>query len=335
MKTISLHNKAVLISRTDSIGDVVLTLPVCIWLKKNFPSCRIFFLASAYTEPVISCFSEIDRVLRWDEIKEQPEKQQVAFIQELGIQVCIHVFPRKEIARLVKKAKIPFRIGTSHRLFHWTNCNVRLDFTRKKSEFHESQLNFELLRPFGLKDLPELREITAWCNASFRIPGETIPEPFAGIRQAVILHPKSQGSAIEWPIEKYISLAEKLLEKGETVVFSGTEKEGALFRDRIPKHPQCFDATGKMKLSAFIAFIARSKCLVACSTGPLHIAGISGIRTIGLFSSRRPIHPGRWRALGEEVRILEHDPVCANCKKGEKCPCLQQIEVERVYDLIP
>ncbi|MGV3630026.1 MAG: glycosyltransferase family 9 protein [Bacteroidota bacterium] len=335
MKTIDLHNKSILISRTDSIGDVVLTLPVCIWLKQKFPTCRVYFLASAYTEPVISCFPEVDSIIRWDELKEKSEEEQIWAIQKLSLEACVHIFPRKEIARLVKKAGVPYRIGTSHRSFHWFTCNIRPNFTRKHSDFHESQLNFELMRPLGIEKLPSLEEISGWCNASFQIPSEQIPEPFAGIKNAVILHPKSQGSALEWPIEKYVLLAEKLLEKGETVVFSGTEKEGLLFRELIPTHKNCFDATGKMSLRAFIAFIAQSKTLVACSTGPLHIAGISGIGAIGLFSSRRPIHPGRWKALGQKVQILENDPGCSSCKKGEKCSCLAQISVDRVLHLIP
>lgn len=334
VKSIDLHNKSILISRTDSIGDVVLTLPACIWLKQQFPTCTINFLASAYTEPVISCFQEVDRIIRWDELKEKSEEEQIQEIQKLNLEACVHIFPRKEIAKLVKKAGVPNRIGTSHRSFHWFTCNIRLNFTRKNSNFHEAQLNFELIRPFGIETLPALEEISSWCNASFERPDEQIPEPFAAIKNAVILHPKSQGSALEWPIEKYLELAEKLLAKGETVIFSGTEKEGLLFRELIPKHENCRDATGKMSLTAFIAFIAQSKSLVACSTGPLHIAGISGIQAIGLFSSRRPIHPGRWKALGKKVQILENDPDCSSCKKGEKCSCLAQISVEGVFHLI-
>jgi ADP-heptose:LPS heptosyltransferase len=335
LKTIDLHNTAVLISRTDSIGDVVLTLPVCIWLKRRFPDCTIYFLASAYTEPVISCFPEIDHIIRWDELKEKTETEQIAQLQALDLEACVHVFPKKEIAKLAKKAGIPNRIGTSHRSFHWFTCNLRLNFTRKNSPFHEAQLNFELMKPFGVKTLPSLEEISSWSNSSFHVPDESVPQPFAELRNAIVLHPKSQGSALEWPVEKYVDLAGKLLEKGETVVFSGTEKEGLLFRELIPKHANCYDATGKMNLKAFIAFIAQSKALVACSTGPLHIAGISGIRAIGLFSSRRPIHPGRWKALGKNVEILENDPGCTQCKKGQSCPCLAQISVERVLHLIP
>lgn len=334
MKQLDLHNKTILISRTDSIGDVVLTLPLCVWLKKQFPTCKLLFLGNAYTEPVISCFSEVDKILKWKEIELLSDKDQIAFFQNEKIDVVVHVFPKKEIAKLMKKVGVPLRIGTSHRLFHLLTCNLRLNFTRKNSDFHESQLNFELVKPFGLKALPHLEEINSWMNESFQKPEVDLPINFSELKNSVILHPKSQGSALEWPIEKYIELANQLLTKGEKVVFSGTEKEGDLFRHLIPSHENCFDATGKMTLTEFIAIISQSKSLVACSTGPLHIAGISGIQAIGLFSSRRPIHAGRWRALGNKVQILEKDANCSACKKGEKCPCLENISVESILQVI-
>lgn len=334
MASIDLHNKTLLISRTDSIGDVVLTIPLCLWIKKQFPTCKLIFLGNSYTQPVLGCFPAIDKVLRWKEIENQPITERERIVRAEKIDVALHVFPKKEIARLLKKAKIPTRIGTSHRLFHLTTCNLRLNFTRKKSEFHESQLNFELVKPFGLNELPALNEISSWMESSFSTEKLLVLNNFENWQNAIILHPKSQGSALEWPIEKYIELAQKLLDKGEKVVFSGTENEGKLFRHLIPQHEHCFDATGKMTLDEFIAFIAKSKALVACSTGPLHIAGIAGIQALGLFSSRRPIHPGRWKPLGSKAQALVFDENCPTCASGKVCHCIGNIAVEKVFSYL-
>lgn len=148
--------------------------------------------------------------------------------------------------------------------------------------------------------------------------------------KGVILHPKSQGSALEWPMTKYSELALKLAEKGHTVYFTGTEKEGELYRKEIPKHPSIFDTTGKMTLPELIQFISKNKALVACSTGPLHIAGFLGLRTVGLFSPRKPIHPGRWAALGKNTEMLVFDPACPKCKEKKECKCIEEIGVDEV-----
>lgn len=329
--------RRILISRTDSIGDVMLTLPMCVWLRDHFIDAELIYLGKGYTRPVVECFSVIDHFIDWEEIRSLPTAEKMAWFSNLHADAVIHVFPDKEIASLAKKVKIPVRIGTSHRSFHLLTCNHRLGFSRKNSNLHEAQLNFELLRPFGLKQIPMLEEIKESLH-SFRIPDVALPEELnsflARNEKTVILHPKSQGSAVEWPITSYVSLAEKLTHKGYVVFFTGTEKEGLLFRKELPMNKSIVDLTGKMDLAQLIVFISRCKNLVACSTGPLHIAGFCGIRTIGLFSSRRPIHPGRWAALGQNVRILTYDSDCNKCKKKKVCNCIQSIDVESVLNEI-
>ena len=101
----------------------------------------------------------IDQFIDWSEIEASPSAQRHEILRELEADAIIHVFPNKEIAGLAKKARIPQRIGTSHRSFHLLTCNHRLNFSRKNSNLHEAQLNFELLKPFGCKTIPSMEEI--------------------------------------------------------------------------------------------------------------------------------------------------------------------------------
>jgi heptosyltransferase-3 len=335
MKHLQLKNQTIAISRTDSIGDVVLTLPICVWLKRKYPQLKIIFLGSTYTSPVIKCLPEIDHVIDWKEIEKLPVQERVNFIRNLKIDIFIHVFPKKEIASLVKKAGIPFRIGTSHRPFHFLTCNIRPNFTRKNSELHESQLNFELLKPLGITSIPSLNEMNELMS-SFKSPEQTLPnavnEFISTGGKIILLHPKSQGSAVEWGMNNYNNLANLLLERGYKVIFTGTEKEGELFRNMIPKHQNCLDSTGKLTLEQLIVLISKSTGLVACSTGPLHIAGILNRITCGLFSPKKPIHPGRWKALGNNVHIFVYDEECLTCKKKKPCQCIEKIAPKIVFE---
>jgi heptosyltransferase-3 len=327
--------KRILISRTDSIGDVMLTLPMCVWLKDHFVDVELIYLGRAYTQPVVECFSVVDRFVDWENVSALPTAEKLTFFRQLDVDAIIHVFPNKEIASLARKARIPNRIGTSHRSYHLLTCTHRVGFSRKNSPLHEAQLNFELLRPLGLKKLPSLSDISESVHA-FRIPEIVLPEYLELLLskhpKTVILHPKSQGSALEWPLDSFIQLALQLSHKGYLVFFTGTEYEGSSFRKKLPVNELIIDLSGKLSLTQLISFIARCKNMVACSTGPLHIAGFCGIRTVGLFSPKRPIHPGRWAALGNNVRILTFDENCPNCKKKKACLCLQHIRVETVLE---
>ncbi len=319
----------ILISRTDSIGDVLLTLPFCTWLKNQFPESKLTFLGRNYTQSVIESFTVIDSFIALEQLSNKPTLEKVNLLK--GFDCIIHVFPNKEIASLAKQAKIQIRIGTSHRLFHLLTCNKRVNFTRKNSELHEAQLNFELLKPIGLKAIPSFSSIQD-VGVKFKVNATVLPIEITSLdfNNVVILHPKSQGSAIEWPIEKYIGLALELVKIGKIVCFTGTESEGVLFRNQLPKHSNIIDTSGKLTLHQLQFLISKSYALVACSTGPYHIAGLCGIKAIGLFSARRPIHPGRWKALGKSAVALVYDENCKSCKGKSFCDCIQSISVEKV-----
>lgn len=337
MKITDLHNKRVIISRTDSIGDVLLTLPMCAWIKEMYPTATILFLGKGYTESVVKCYGLVDEVLDWKTVENQPKVEQIAWFRNLNADAIIHVFPNRDVASLAKKVRIQTRVGTSHRAFHLLTCTHRPNFTRKRSDLHEAQLNHELLRPFGLTEIPTLEAISK-STAHFHAPMVELPEFLSNALQndgkCIVLHPKSQGSAREWPMEKYVALTNELVARDYRVFFTGTEAEGAAFRSQIPNHPNVIDTTGKLDLDQLIGLISKVNALVACSTGPLHIAGFLGIKTIGFFVPKRPIHPGRWKALGPNVTILVNDENCLNCKKNGDCNCIADISVERVVELL-
>lgn len=298
--------KHIILSRTDSIGDVVLTLPLAGILKEKFPDAKITFLGNTYTKPIIACCPHVDDIIEWAVVSKLTLESQIQFFENLQADTIIHVFPRKEIAKLAKKAKIKNRIGTSHRSFHWLTCNEKVNFTRKNSPLHEAQLNTKLLSPFGINHSFTLAELYNLIDfRSSTILSQPIQNWLQTNRKKIILHPKSQGSAREWTIENYMQLAQELVNQNYRVYFTGTEKEGELFKHLIPKHNEIVDLTGQFQLSELIAFISKTDALVAASTGPLHIAGVLGITSIGLFSTKRPTHAGRWQPLGNNVIIIE------------------------------
>ena len=325
----NLDNKTVIISRTDSIGDVLLTLPIIAWLKDKFPTVKIIFLGKGYTRPIVEMYDLVDEYVDWNDFINVPKAEKVESFRALNADVIIHVFPNKEIASLAKKAKISLRVGTSHRAYHLLTCNARLNFTRKNSNLHEAQLNHELIKPFGLKEIPSLEEIIE-TTQHFKVPKVELPTFLKELPEFTILHPKSQGSAKEWPIEKYMKLAKRLADKGEIVLFTGTDGEGAQIRGHFPSHKNIIDTTGKLSLEQLLVLISQSRNLVACSTGPLHIAGYYGVNTVGLYSPKRPIHPGRWKALGKNVHIVVNDESCESCAKGLDCNCILDIDIDAV-----
>jgi heptosyltransferase-3 len=295
----------VCLSRTDSIGDVILSLPMAGVIKEKIPEAKVIFLGKTYTKPIVQANQYIDEFINWDDMSAKEIRDIAQLLQEQKIDVFIHVFPNKKIAKAVKMAEIPSRIGTSRRLFHYLTCNRKVSFSRKKSLLHESQLNLNLLRPligevsYEFKDLAKFGKLEP-----MKLP-ERLSKLIDKNKTNVIFHPKSQGSAVEWGSENFVDLAKSLPSEVE-IFLTGTQAEGELMREAIiePLKARAHDLTGQMSLEELISFIASCDGLVAASTGPLHIAGVTGVNAVGLFSNKRPIHPGRWGAIGKKARNI-------------------------------
>jgi heptosyltransferase-3 len=299
--------KHVLISRIDAIGDVVLTLPMAAYLKELLPGVKVSFLGRTYTQPVIKTCQTVDEFINYDELKKQPADGQIAFLKSKNIDAVIHVFPNKHVAAVMRQAGVKLRIGTTNRLFHWHTCNSLVKLSRKKSDLHEAQLNLILLRPFGLTEVQSLPAVIDHYHFENKT---ALPQSLGNLLLAdkfnLIIHPKSHGSGIEWGLDNYAKLIGLLPADKYNVMVSGSDKEKTLLTGWIKSLPETVvDITGKMPLDEFIAFIFNADGLLASGTGPLHIAAASGINTLGLFPSIRPIHPGRWAPLGKNAAYIE------------------------------
>jgi heptosyltransferase-3 len=295
----------ILISRTDSIGDVILTLPMAGILKQKFPDVKISFLGKNYTRDIIHACEHIDEFISYDELTKQTFDEQIKLIAQKQFTHCIHVFPVFEIARLIRKAKVPVRIGTTNRIFHWVTCNKLIRLSRKKSDLHEAQLNYKLLSTFGIDKSFSIQELNEYVGfTKIEILDENNIALLDSNRKNIIIHPKSQGSANEWEISNYVQLIKKIDHSKYKVFISGTENERQHLQQIITQCPEAIDIVGKLNLKQFISFIKAADALIACSTGPLHIASVSGKIAIGLFTNVRPMHPGRWSPIGSKTRIV-------------------------------
>ena len=329
------NNPVIIISRTDSIGDVVLTLPIAGIIKQFIPHSKIIFLGKTYTKDVIALSEHIDEFVSYDDILKLNPNEQIDAFKKLNATHIIHVFPVKEIAYLAKKAGIKNRIGTTNRLWHWFTCNIKISLSRKNSDLHEVQLNTKLLTPLGITKEFSLEELTA--NYGFtKIPKleKIFTDLIDQTKTAIILHPKSKGSAREWGLDNFSNLITQLDKTKYQIFISGTTQEGELLRDLILKHPEVTNLTGKLSLQQFIAFINECGVLIAASTGPLHIAAAIGKKAIGLFAPMKPIHPGRWKPIGKQANYLVLDKNCNDCRKTMNCHCIREIQTLEVIKLI-
>lgn len=328
--------KKFLISRTDNLGDVVLTLPLAGVLKEIYPDCKIYFLGKKYTKPLVDASCYIDEFVDWEEIALLPENAKINALRQLKADVIIHVFPNRAVAKLAWKAKIPVRIGTARRTFHLLTCNRKVNYSRRKSSLHEVQLNLKLLAPLGLKRIIPLNEIPKYYGLKKINP----VNPFEtlllnGNKFNLVIHPKSKGSAREWGLDNFSRLVEILPQDKFHIFITGTADEGKIIHGFIDKYKEkTTDLTGRLSLADLISFLGKVDGIVAASTGPLHIASALGIYALGIYAPLRPIFPRRWAPVGLHSDYLVLNKKCSDCKKTKDCFCIRSISPESVVEKI-
>jgi len=326
-----------LVSRTDAIGDVVLTLPVCGQLKQQFPGCRVVLIGRTYTAPVAAACPWVDDFLNLDELLQLPAAEQLQALRAYHAAAIVHVFPNKLLARLAYKARIPVRIGTRNRWQHWLTCNRLVALSRRHSPLHEAQLNLQLLQPLGGSP-PDVCEIVELVRLQ---PTEPLTNKWLHLLQQrhagqlnIILHPRSRGSAREWGLAHFGQLAQLLHQAGHRVFVTGTAAEGEELTDWLTEHAAYLagNLTGQLSLPQFLSFIAAADGVVAGSTGPLHLAAALGRHALGLYPPIRPMHPGRWAPLGPYAEFMVFDkPNCDDCRTvPAACTCIRALSAASV-----
>jgi heptosyltransferase-3 len=320
-----------IISRTDAIGDVVLTLPVAGVLRSLYPSSRILFLGRSYTKDIIAACENIDGFLNWDEWRELPAREAARAMAATGADCIIHVFPDKAIARVAWMAKIAERIGTTNRIYHWRYCNKLVRLSRRNSALHEAQLNLRLLEPLGARREYSLEEIGVNYGLTRLAPLPPEVEALLDPRRFnLILHPKSRGSAREWGLGNYVRLIGLLPRERFKIFVSGTATEGELVAPLLAKHPEVTDLTGRLTLGQLMTFISKADGLVAASTGPLHLAAALGIHALGIYPPIRPMHPGRWAPVGRKTRVFVKAEYCEDCRRSGDCSCIREVPPDAI-----
>jgi len=317
--------KRLVISRTDNLGDVILTLPMAGYLKSLMPDLKITFIGKKYTQPIISKCEFVDHFLDREEVIQDPH-----LLAMVRADTIIFVFPDKELAKVAKGLQIRRRVSTAHRWYNWLYCNHLVDFSRLRSSLHESQLNFKLLRPFKLNRDISLNEMI----------------PFYGLRDSefdfsallrrdkfnLIIHPKSKGHGREWGLENYHQLI-KQLPDGFSVFVTGLKEEEDIIKNELPQlltENVVTNLMGKLSLQELNSFISQADGLVASGTGVLHLASALGKYTVGLYPPIKPIHPGRWGPIGTHASYMVRDVECSSCRGGAPCLCMKAITVDQV-----
>lgn len=173
-----------------------------------------------------------------------------------------------------------------------------------------------------------------------RLPPSPIPSKMTPRRIAIVpggvnhlireqaLARLPEQSLRRWPLENYVELTRALLDRGWEVMLTGGPDDAWVrlsFRD-LP----VLDWIGKLSISEVISAYDSCDAVVSHDTGPLHLAGLSNARLLGIFGPtdpatripRRPFAVSLWGGQNFACRPCYDGRDFAPCRSNK---CIQQI----------
>ncbi len=298
--------KNVLITRTDRMGDVILTLPLAGFARKIFEDSRIIFLARKYVADLIGNYPEIDEVIFYDEFASFKDKYK--FFKSRKIDLVIFAKPEFELAVLFFLLRVRYRIGSGYRWYSFL-FNRKVYEHRKTSEKHESEYNLNLLKNFFPEVSFEKTFHFKYTDTGKRGLSEKLTTTGLDMHSDyIVIHPGSGNSAKDLPVETLNRFAGKFSKKypGFKIVITGTEPEKLLAETFVKSENQnLIDLTGGLNLKELMILIDNARLFISNSTGPIHLAGALNKNIIGFYPSKKPSNEERWGPLSVNAIILK------------------------------
>jgi heptosyltransferase-2 len=319
--------RSVLVIRYSALGDLVLATSVLDPLRARFPEARIEWVTSPAYAPLLEGLPGIERVHRLA----GGIREAVA----LGMQLRGRFDLAIDLQNKVRSAVVARAAGRRQVAFRRRSGSqaalALLGMDPPVRGPHATVLYAEALRPLGI-DRPGRTQVA--------LPGaarDAAAQAVSGAaRPRVAIAPGASLATKMWPAERFAEVADALATDGASIVLAGGpgDREAlARFRAAL-RAPVAGDLTS-LPVEGLAAGLASVDLLVACDSGPVHLAGAVGTPAVAVFG---PTSPERWGPLppGRVVRL----PVdCAPCSNhgGARCPeghhrCMEDLPAEAVID---
>jgi len=303
--------RSILVLRYSALGDVVLATSVLEPLREAFPGARIEWVTSPAYAPLLEGLPGLAAV---HAMERGGLRAAVALGRRLRGRFDLAIDLQNKVkSAVVARAAAPRRIAFRRR----TAGQAALALVGVDPPVrgpHATALYAEALRPLGVRGPGPVRVRlgdAARALAAAALAGAPRPR--------VALAPGASQATKRWPADRFAQVADALHAGGASLVLAGgpADREAlAAFRGAC-RAPVAADLTA-LPVDALAAALAGVDLLVACDSGPVHLATAVGTPVLAIFG---PTSPERW-GPPPPGRALSLPLPCAPCSNhgGARCP---------------
>ncbi len=317
---------SILVVRYSALGDVVVATSILEPLRARFPRARIEWVTDAPYAPLLEGLPELAAVHRLS--REGPNSVLSVAARLRGRFDFAIDLQNKLRSAVIARSAAPLRAAFRRR----TALRAVLSLFGSDPPLvraHQTRLYAEALAPLGAFEPGPIKiALSEQARALAEDALQGVPSP------AVAIAPGARWATKRWPADRFAAVADALAAEGCAIVLCGGPSDRDAFAAfRAATRARIAADLSFLPVDALAAALARVQLLVACDSGPVHLASAVGTPALAIFgptSTERwgPPSPGRALALGL---------ACAPCSNhgGDYCPeghhrCLSDLAPEAV-----
>lgn len=315
----------ILIIKTGALGDIIISIPYFLTIKRNFSDNPIFFLTKKRFNGVMENFNIFEKIYYLENsflkdfkklISLRKEKFDLIFDLQGNLKTNFYSF-------LIKGKK---RIGIYEKPIGKIFLNKGIP---KKKNLCPEEYRKYFFKKLGIKDIVihEVK-IDAEKEREFK---KFLKKMGLEEKKYVTIHPfaSPEWKTKMWFPERFAELADILIEKGYRVIFIGKGDDTDKITGYMRK--KAIDLTNKTDFLTLCLLIKYSKFLITTDSAPLHIGTLFKTPTIALFGPTDPE-----RHASSDTIVIYKNVDCSPCyrKNCNNMACMKEIKVEDVLRAI-
>jgi len=331
----------ILLARRSSMGDIVLTMPTLVALRRGFPDAYIAWMVDTRFREIIEghdCLDEVIPIPRYPGhtlirfLRETIRSVQVLRERKFDMTVDTHGLLKSSAFCLLSGA--PRRIGfdDERRELNLLCTNERAPGNPNIHAVDRYLMMAEYLncptKPIEFR-LPISEASRNWVIQFIRENQPAPGQPLVGLNLGASRPHKC------WPTDYFAQLAEALYEGDgiRSVLIGGPGdcqlSESVQQQLTVP----VTDAVGHTTVAQLPALIERCDVVVSADSGPMHVAVAAGVPVVALIG---PTFPHLTGPYGDNNVVLWSQPECA-CRNKAGCSdyhCMREITVSSAHEAV-
>lgn len=347
-----------LVIQTAFLGDLLLAIPLLVWVKKVDPSRPLGLVCRQGLGNTLKKLGIVDEVFEVSKGKSTSYREAIQKIRQFQVNYLIsaHTSFRTTLfcAQIKAQRKITFAQNWNFFAFHkrvaWPQGlpeSLRL-LSLLRSESPELEALFAKLpkeESFYQKDPSlKLQGPPDWADPHLGWPGlfqsetETLLEKLnLEEKKWVALFPGSVWATKMWTPEGYQALGRKISSEGLKVVIMGGPDEKELGQEVADLIPGAVNLCGLTSLFESLLLVRQAKLVVGNDSSSSHMAALTQTPAVAIFGPT--VLRFGYRPWGQETSVVEHGTLpCRPCGPHghRQCPlghhkCMKEITADQVW----